>query len=220
MAQENSAQTTTANPGSAPVAGAYARIAAVIEPMISPLGYEVVYLEVQNQRQKILRIFIDRLENNSAESGIGIEDCVKVTRALDEPLEGNAEIEGVFKGPYELEVSSPGVDRPLRTERDFTRFIGRQARVHTFRPLNAEEAGNAEYQAKNSKQKNFLGTIVGIDGEPNNRSVALTIARELSKKELREAKRLKQTPPAGERVTVPIELISKAHLEPVFDFSE
>ena len=131
----------------------------LITPWVSPLGYEIVYLEV-NHRQKMLRLFIDHLNRTD---GISIEDCVKVTHAFDEPLEKMSEVEQAFSGgTYELEVSSPGVDRPLRTERDYEKFKGHEVRLHTFRTLSGEEMGNADYQAKNPKQKNFLGTLQGL----------------------------------------------------------
>ena len=73
------------------------------------LGYEIVHLEVNN-RQKMLRLYIDHPKRTT---GIGIEDCVKVTNALDEPLEKMSEVEKIFgSGGYELEVSSPGLTVP------------------------------------------------------------------------------------------------------------
>ena len=96
---------------------------------------------------------------------IGIEDCVKVTRALDEALDQIPEIEGIFHGAYELEVSSPGVDRPLRRKKDFERFAGKLVRLHTFRALSEEEIGNREYFSRNSKQKNFVGELKGMNGD-------------------------------------------------------
>ena len=209
----------------------------VIEPLIAPLGYELVHLEVQNQRQKILRLFIDRAapgpdreaSQPAGSTGVGIEDCIKVTRALDEPLENHPGVDSVFNGPYELEVSSPGVDRPLRQERDFIRFTGRQIRLHTFRPLSGSELSNEDYSKKNSKQKNFLGVIEGVEASTEKsapKKLILRIERELSKKELKELQKQQKKDPSaevpanGERVTVPLELISKANLEPRFDFDK
>src|SRR5436309_1286211 len=83
----------------------------LISQWITPLGYRVIHIEIQSHRQRLLRIFIDRLEDSS--EAIGIEDCVRVTRALEGPLEENPEIESLLPGTYELEVSSPGIDRPL-----------------------------------------------------------------------------------------------------------
>lgn len=176
-----------------------ARLIEIITPLIAPLGYEVVHVEIQTHRHKVLRLFIDFSETPKAEASgkipaIGIEDCVKVTKALDEPLDQNSEVEALFHGAYELEVSSPGVDRPLRQKKDYERFAGRSVRLHTFRALSQDEMGNAAYFAKNPKQKNFIGVLKGLSGD------RLLLA-------------------AGDaEITIPLPLISKANLEPVFDF--
>jgi len=169
-----------------------------IAELIAPLGYEVVHLEVQTHRSRVLRLFIDFAEAPMGKA-VGIEDCANVSRALDEPLEGMPELEAVFGGaPYELEVSSPGVDRPLRALKDYDRFSGKTVRVHVFRPLTAEELGNAEFQTKNPKQKNFVGTLEGRVGDDR---IRLELDPEVG--------------PAG-RVTIPLSLVSKANLEPRF----
>mgnify|MGYP001577687889 CR=1 FL=1 len=167
-----------------------------ISGLLSPTGCECVQIEVLSSRQKILRVFIDRTDG----APVGVEDCVAVTRLLDEPLETAVEIKEVFKdAPYDLEVSSPGVDRPLRRVKDFARYQGKETRIHTFRPLTVEEAGNADYVAKNPRQKNFLGAIAGIQGEePGSTLVELQIG--------------------AVKVGIPLRLISKANLEPKFDF--
>ena len=186
----------------------------LISPQVSSLGYEVVHLEV-NLRQKMLRLFIDHAERTD---GIGIEDCVKVTKALDEPLEQSAEVTKIFgEAGYELEVSSPGIDRPLRTPRDFEKFKGREIRLHTFRPLSGEELGNPEYQSKNPKQKNFLGTLGGFR---NGRvQMTLNLTGGLDKTQIKQQKSKKESGPktnSVEEVSIPLPLISKANLEPDF----
>ena len=167
------------------------------------MGYEVIHLEALTGRQKILRLYIDRLARESGdrlENGatIGVEDCVKVTKALDEPLDAMPEVEAIFRGAYELEVSSPGIDRPLRQSRDYERFRGREARIHVYRPLSAEELGNADYQSRNPKQKNFVGTLEGV-----------------AKDKVRIA--LQSAKAKAEVVEIPLALISKANLEPNFE---
>jgi ribosome maturation factor RimP len=165
----------------------------------------------------VLRVFIDFADHDEDKT-IGIQDCVVVTKALDEPLDQNAEIDALFKGAYELEVSSPGVDRPLRTENDFQRFSGRDVRLHVFRPLNAEEIENEKYQTKNPKQKNFIGQLKGIRGGKVLLAVhpsgsALNTGKAVAKK--------KASSPATnsvEEILIPLPLISKANLEPQFDF--
>lgn len=191
------------------------RLIELLSPLVNPLGYEIVAVEVQTHRQKTLRVFIDHLTSNQ---GIGIEDCVKVTRALDEPLDQMPEIEPIFGGAFELEVSSPGVDRPLRQAKDFVRFTGREIRLHVYRALSAEELANIAYHSKNPKQKNFVGTLLGMKGE----SVLLSPSKmdgNPGKKSKGKAKSKKAVPESAEeeRIEIPFTLISKANLEPNFD---
>lgn len=197
------------------------RLIASISPWVEPLGYEIVHLEVQTHRGAVLRIFIDRLlESSTAESaneGIGVEDCAKVARALDEPLDQLPELEAIFHGSYELEVSSPGVDRPLRKETDYERFSGREVRIHVYRPLTAEEIENSGYLTKNPKQKHFLGTLKGL----KNGKVLLALGRDngaLDKKKKPKGKKASasSTTNSAEEVMIPLPLISKANLEPDF----
>ncbi|MCM2279624.1 MAG: ribosome maturation factor RimP [Oligoflexia bacterium] len=198
------------------------------------MGYEIVHLEVQLGRQKTLRLFIDfdwETADKEAKT-VGIEDCVKVTRALDEPLDRIPEIEAVFHGAYELEVSSPGIERPLRTPKDFERFAGKEARIHVFRPLTGEELGNLAYQLSNPKQKNFLGTLSGFRDNRVLLAVPSGSADKKSAKKARDKHKDVKTDagepasrahPKGmsgaEEVTIPLPLISKANLEPAFDIA-
>lgn len=93
---------------------------------------------------------------DSEAEGVTIEDCVRVTHELDAPLETESNIAEIFKGAYELEVSSPGIDRPLRKPSDFQKFEGEVARVFTIRPLTGEETSDPVYSGKNPKQKTFM----------------------------------------------------------------
>ncbi len=176
-----------------------------ISPWVVSLGYQIIHLEVQSHRQKILRIYIDHLESLSDKT-IGIEDCVKVSKKLSDLLDQLPEIQAALPGDYDLEISSPGVDRPLRFANDFERFTGRDVRIHVYRPLTSEELSHPIYQAKNPKQKNFLGTLQGFqEGK-----VVLSIkTAEYTKNSVE-----------GIQLTIPLPLISKANLEPKFDFEE
>jgi ribosome maturation factor RimP len=208
------------------------RLIALISPIIAPLGFEIVHIEVHNQRHKVLRIFIDRLlqPGEDSEKGIGIQDCVDVTKALGEPLDQLPEVEEVFKGPYELEVSSPGVDRPLRTERDYERFSGREVRIHTFRSLTAEEIQNASYQERNPKQKNFVGSLKGLVRSSSGEAAGVRLfipkgdpkadsgkGAKLKKGQKRSLKKAAEAEAAGDEILIPLHLVSKANLEPHFD---
>ena len=98
-----------------------AALEAVVEPVVAGMGYELVDLQASNGG-RMLRLFIDK------PGGIDVEDCAAVSRQLSRVLE----VEGV---DYErLEVSSPGLDRPLRKHGDFARFAGHKAEVRMRTP--------------------------------------------------------------------------------------
>lgn len=118
------------------------------------MGYELVDLQVSN-RGGLLRLFIDK------PGGIGLEDCAAVSRQLSRVLE----VEGV---EYDrLEVSSPGLDRPLRKAQDFARFAGQKADVRMRTP-------------DASGRRRFVGVLRGENGgrvslELEGQTVALAI---------------------------------------------
>lgn len=175
-----------------------------LSPLLIKEGIELVHLELIVSKQKLLRVFIDLAPEakKTPTDKVGIEDCARVSKLLDPILEEGTiaqMVEGLFKSaPYELEVSSPGLQRPLRSDRDYARFLGNKARVHILRPLSPEEIENQEYLAKNPKQKNFIGVLSGVEKE----KVVLAL------------------PPKEETVRIPISLITKAHLEPDFSNME
>lgn len=88
----------------------------LIEPVLQQHHMELVDLELAAGR---LRVFLDK------EGGIGLDDCARMNRAIGDVLDA----EDPFRGGYALEVSSPGLDRPLKTSRDFVRSIGRKVRI-------------------------------------------------------------------------------------------
>jgi ribosome maturation factor RimP len=93
----------------------------VVQPVVTGMGYELVDLQASNGG-RLLRLFIDKA------GGVGLEDCAAVSRQLSRVLE----VEGI---DYErLEVSSPGLDRPLRKGADFARFAGHKAEVRMRTP--------------------------------------------------------------------------------------
>ena len=124
------------------------RIREVAEPVLTGLGYDLVALELTVEHgRKIVRLYIDRLGDASDRSAVGIEDCVAATRELS-PVFDVAE---VMEGRWELEISSPGINRPLARPQDFERYAGQKVAVRTF-----EKVGD---------RRNFLGTLLGMDGE-------------------------------------------------------
>jgi len=91
----------------------------LIEPTVNHMGYELYSLEQSGQSGRTLRISIDHAES------ISIEDCERVSRVAG-PLIEHAEL---IEGPYNLEVSSPGAERPLRAQADYERFNGKRVNI-------------------------------------------------------------------------------------------
>lgn len=119
----------------------------LLQPILDEMGIELVDLEFKKAgRSYILRIFIDK------PGGINLDDCAEVSRELSVQLD----VEDCIPGRYTLEVSSPGLDRPLKKEQDYVRFQGRLALVKTSELLKDE---------KGSPRKTFLGIIEGVDRE-------------------------------------------------------
>jgi len=114
----------------------------LIEPIIEGLGYEAVGIELLPQGgHELLRIYIDR------EKGITINSCEQVSHQVS----GMLDVEDPIRGDYTLEVSSPGVDRPLFSRADFARFTGRRAKVK----LSVPHEGRTRYTA----------LLRGLDGD-------------------------------------------------------
>ncbi|WP_457574081.1 ribosome maturation factor RimP [Desulfolithobacter sp.] len=102
-------------------------IEAYATPLLRDMGLELV--EVQYRREGhgwVVRLFIDR------EGGVTIDDCASVSRQLSAWLD----VEDLISHAYNLEVSSPGLERPLKKREDFIRFAGRKARVKLQEPLD------------------------------------------------------------------------------------
>ena len=119
---------------------------AKIEETIESLGFEVVSQERGGGRRRpLLRIRIDRPDSEPGRSAVSVDDCAAVTRAVRDVLEQ----EGGAEQDWVLEVSSPGVERPLTKARDFDRFSGEIIRVRG-------------YQALVDRSKELEGTLLGM----------------------------------------------------------
>ena len=131
-----------------PLRRAAARVAA---------GYGLEIFDLQVRREAsgwVLRVVIDRPDAPPGDAGqepVGIEDCQRVSHDFSALLDVEDELTAGMAGGYTLEVSSPGLDRPLRGEADYRRFAGRLAKVVTDAPV----AG----------QSHFAGRLSGIDGD-------------------------------------------------------
>jgi ribosome maturation factor RimP len=118
----------------------------VLEPVLARDGYELVEVEWLRQGSRwTLRLFVDK------SGGVGIEDCQAVSRLVDPILD----VEDFIEPAYDLEVSSPGLDRPLRKPADFDRYAGQRAHVKAYGPVAGTAPGSPA-------RKNWTGVLVGF----------------------------------------------------------
>lgn len=107
-----------------------ARVYALGDPLCEAEGMELVHVEYQREpRGRTLRLYIDK------PGGTTLDDCVNISRQVSDLLD--VSIEDI--GAYHLEVSSPGIERPLGRERDFVRFKGEKAHIKTSRPVEGKK---------------------------------------------------------------------------------
>lgn len=117
----------------------------MLEPTINELGFDVVRILTIGQKNPTLQIMIERKDRTD----IIVEDCAKVSRAVSEILDEKDPI----KDQYSLEVSSPGLDRPLITLEHFQRFSGYEAKIETAVEVES--------------RKRFKGRIINVDDKDN-----------------------------------------------------
>ncbi|MFO7892968.1 MAG: ribosome maturation factor RimP [Longimicrobiales bacterium] len=130
----------------------------VLEERTEALGFELVeYERTGSKNRPVLRVRVDRPDAEPGE-GVGLDDCARISRSLEEYLD---ELE-TLPGNYVLEVSSPGVERPLVRSRDFERFAGREVVVKGYAPL----AGRG---------KRLQGELLGLVDGPNGEVVRLRL---------------------------------------------
>ena len=126
----------------------------LVEKTVVQLGFELVDFEMSN-RGKLLRVFIDKLSPKDIKDSVNIDDCVLVSNQLGNVLTVEHEVD------YDrLEVSSAGLDRVLKKEKDFVRFAGERASIK-LRVGMQDLSANAT--ATTLPRKTFLGTLKGVD---------------------------------------------------------
>jgi ribosome maturation factor RimP len=134
-------------------------LAQEIERRIAELGFELVELEQAGNRVRpILRAYIDRPDSGPGQPSVSLDDCTAVSRALEPMLDARDDLADT----YVLEVSSPGVERPLVRERDWTRFAGQEVSVRGKSPLGG-------------KAKRLTGVLEGLTGEGEEARVTLKL---------------------------------------------
>lgn len=154
------------------------RVNALLQPILVEMGLELTDLEyVREGRDSTLRVFIDK------EGGVTLDDCAALSRELGAVLE----VEDVIQAAYRLEVSSPGLDRPLKTQKDYERFVGSLVKIKTYEKLDPDQRGH--------ERKTFVGKLLGFE----NGLVSL-----------------EQSDKKGGVVVLPLAAIAKSNLEPEF----
>lgn len=178
-----------------------------LTPLVEDLGYELVGVEyVSNPKNRLVRIYIDQPEgvvrtevkngdngndgNDDAaatlsDSGIDVDDCERVSREVSAWLD----VEDPISGEYSLEVSSPGVERPLFRRAHYERFLGERAEVQLIGPLVDEASGQ--------RQRVFKGTLASVIDDESGVGVVMVTDK-------------------GEQ-TLPLAQVAKAKLKPDMD---
>ncbi|OQX65468.1 MAG: hypothetical protein B5M55_03935 [Desulfococcus sp. 4484_242] len=115
-------------------------VSLLIEPILNEMGIELVDVEYLSEGGRwILRIYVDR------PAGIVLDDCVRVSREIEDIIE----VRDLFHHSYVLEVSSPGLNRPLKREKDFVRALGKDVQIQMAPPVNG--------------RRNFRGRLDSFD---------------------------------------------------------
>ena len=122
------------------------KIEVLVLPLIEEIALELVDIEYRRESHGwVLRFFLDK------EGGITLDDCALASRQISSLLD----VEDIIPTAYNLEVSSPGLERPLKKRADFERFAGHLIKVKTIDPLLSESAGKS--------RKTFTGMLVGVE---------------------------------------------------------
>ena len=125
------------------------RIAKLITPAIEAMGFDLVRVQVSGSQRPTLQIMAEPSNGRV----MSVDDCAEVSRAISAVLD----VEDPIAGAYSLEVSSPGIDRPLTRPKDYERFLGHEAKIETNAPIDG--------------RKRFKGPIKAVDAN----AVELTV---------------------------------------------
>ncbi|MCH8187397.1 MAG: ribosome maturation factor RimP [Proteobacteria bacterium] len=129
------------------------QIERLIEPALNVLGFGLVRARLTGRNPPTLQVMIERVAPNGGigggigDGGITVDDCAEVSRTLSAILD----VENPIEGGYQLEVSSPGIDRPLVRLEDYRRFAGHEAKIEMHGMIGG--------------RKRFQGTLAGVDGD-------------------------------------------------------
>lgn len=137
--------------GQEPIAEQVRRL---LEPVLERDGFELVEVEwLRMGARWTLRVFVDK------PGGVGVDDCQAVSRTIEPMLD----VEDLIEPAYDLEVSSPGLDRPLRKPQDFERFAGQRASVKGYAPVAETAPGSPPRKHWTGELRGFRDGAVEID---------------------------------------------------------
>jgi ribosome maturation factor RimP len=123
--------------------GPAAEVERLIAPAVAAMGYDIVRVLLSGKQRPRLQIMAERHDS----AGMVVKDCVALSRAIEAILD----VEDPIAVGYELEVSSPGIDRPLTRSADFERFAGFEVKLETAPPFEG--------------RRRWIGRLLGLDGE-------------------------------------------------------
>lgn len=118
------------------------RLEALIAPSLDAMGYELVRVQLQGKQRLTLQIMADRKDGVM----MAVDDCADISRSVSALLD----VEDPISAAYTLEVSSPGIDRPLTRAKDFVNWAGFEAKMESCQPIDG--------------RKRFRGKLLGLDG--------------------------------------------------------
>ncbi|MEI6558652.1 MAG: ribosome maturation factor RimP [Rhodospirillaceae bacterium] len=119
------------------------RVQKIIAPTVTAMGYEIVRVQLSGGRRPVLQIMAERVDG----AAMTVDDCAEISRTVSALLD----VEDPITGAYHLEVSSPGIDRPLTRLSDFQRYAGFEARIETKALIDG--------------RRRFKGVLKGVAGD-------------------------------------------------------
>ena len=130
------------------------RLAEIITPVIEDMGFELVRVRLMGGNTKTMQIMAER-----PEGGIEVDDCAEISTALSATLD----VEDPIEEGYTLEVSSPGIDRPLTRLKDFNNWIGYAAKLETLELIDGRRRFKGQLQGSESDE---VLIEIDVDGQP------------------------------------------------------
>ena len=129
------------------------KVFSIINPIVNDMGYELLGIEyVASGKHSVLRLYID------CEEGVGVDDCEAVSRQVSAIMD----VEDPISGHYNLEVSSPGIERPLFSIAHYMRFLGHEVHIKTYRPIDGRRKHTGTIGSV-SEKSNSLELVTELD---------------------------------------------------------